>query len=218
MLLVLHIGAGLLSIGAGAVALCAAKGGQLHRRSGRVFAYAMFLMATTGSLVAVVRGQRLNTVMGVLTAYLVATALLALRRRGLALRWLEAAGMLVAFTVGLYDIALGFEIHSTPTGTIDGIPAAPAFVFGAVALLAAIGDARMIAAGGLTGARRIARHLWRMCFAMFIATGSFFLGQADEFPRSIRIIPLLAVPVLAVLLLLVYWMGRVLLTKRFRHA
>ncbi|MGH7468346.1 MAG: hypothetical protein ACRENP_10210 [Longimicrobiales bacterium] len=38
----------------------------------------------------------------------------------------------------------------------------------------------------LAGARRIARHLWRMCFGFWIATGSFFFGQMDEFPAGCR--------------------------------
>jgi hypothetical protein len=36
------------------------------------------------------------------------------------------------------------------------------------------------AGGGIFEAKRIARHLWRMCFAMFIAAGSFFLGRSNR--------------------------------------
>src|SRR5262249_40598328 len=55
------------------------------------------------------------------------------------------------------------------------------------------------------------RHLWRMSFAMFIATGSFFLGQAKLLPRPYRIMPLLAVPPLLPLALLAYWPARLAL-------
>ena len=44
-------------------------------------------------------------------------------------------------------------------------------------VLAAVGDLRMIRAGGIRGAKRIARHLWRMCFSFFVATGSFSSGR-----------------------------------------
>jgi hypothetical protein len=40
-------------------------------------------------------------------------------------------------------------------------------------LLAAAGDLRMLLRGGLFGAQRIARHLWRMCFGLFIARDLF---------------------------------------------
>jgi len=77
-----------------------------------------------------------------------------------------------------------------------------------------LGDVRVVTGRAPQGARRIARHLSRMCFAMFIATGSFFLGQAKVLPESMRIFPLLAVPVVLVLLLMVYWWVRVSFTKR----
>jgi hypothetical protein len=64
------------------------------------------------------------------------------------------------------------------------------------------------------GARKIARHLWRMCFALFVAAGSFFLGQADEIPAPLRIWPILFVLALTPLVLLLYWMWRV----RFRRS
>ena len=84
----------------------------------------------------------------------------------------------------------------------------PLFIFGIVALSGGAGDRRMINAGGIHGAARLRRHLWRMCFALLVAAGSFFLGQADEFPDALRITPLLAFPVLAVLATMVYWLRR----------
>ena len=53
-----------------------------------------------------------------------------------------------------------------------------------------------------------------MTFALFIATGSFFLGQADELPEALRIWPALYVLALAPLVFLLYWMWRV----RFRRS
>jgi hypothetical protein len=49
-----------------------------------------------------------------------------------------------------------------------------------------------------------------MCLALWIAAASFFLGQADVFPESLRIMPLLCTPVLLVILLMFYWLARVL--------
>jgi hypothetical protein len=51
---------------------------------------------------------------------------------------------------------------------------------GSVMLLAAAGDVRMLVRGGLSGTQRIARHLWRMCFGLFIAAGSFFMGPSNR--------------------------------------
>jgi hypothetical protein len=82
-------------------------------------------------------------------------------------------------------------------------------VIGTVILLASIGDLRAMRAGGLRGSRRLARHLWRMCFGLFIATGSFFLGQMRFIPESVRFVPVLLVLAFAPILSLVYWMWRV---------
>jgi hypothetical protein len=48
------------------------------------------------------------------------------------------------------------------------------FFIGSVMLLAAAGDVRMLVHGGVLGAKRTARHIWRLCFGLFIAAGSFF--------------------------------------------
>jgi hypothetical protein len=54
-----------------------------------------------------------------------------------------------------------------------------------------------------------------MCFALFIASGSFFLGQAQVIPEPLRIMPLLVVPAIAPLLAMVYWVWRIR-TRRTR--
>jgi hypothetical protein len=48
-----------------------------------------------------------------------------------------------------------------------------------------------------------------MTFALFIAAMSFFLGQAKVIPKPIRIGPLLAIPPLAALVVMIWWLWRV---------
>jgi hypothetical protein len=72
----------------------------------------------------------------------------------------------------------------------------------------------MIRAGGLRGNARTARHLWRMCIAMFIATGSFFAGQAKLFPDELRTPVLMFGPMLAVLATMAYWLVKLKRGKR----
>ena len=47
------------------------------------------------------------------------------------------------------------------TGKNAGIPAPVFFMFAAVALLATVGDLRLMRARRIQGPRRLARHLWR---------------------------------------------------------
>ena len=209
ILLPIHITAGLLAIAAGAVALFAAKGASLHRRSGMVFVVAMLTMTSSAVVMATFfHPNRVNVAAGLLTFYLVCTGLLTVRRPVEdARRWLTGL-MLLALGASAYAFALGFEARSGG-GRVDGIPSPPLFLFGLVGLIGGLSDARLLAARSIEGARRIARHLWRMTFALWIATTSFFLGQMRHFPLPIRKPALLAIPVILVLVLMVYWFVRV---------
>ena len=214
---VVHILAGSLALGFGYVALYAAKGAKLHRKSGMLFVYAILTMCAFGVLIAMVRGvaPAINVPAGVLSAYLVLTALITVRPPATASRWLDPALMLVALGVGLTMLTFGAEAVTSGRGR-DGMPAFPFFLFGVVGTVAAVGDVRMIRSGALRGASRLARHLWRMSFALFIAALSFFIGQAKVIPEPIRIYPLLALPVLTVLVSMFYWLWRLKIRRSLR--
>ena len=212
-----HITAGSLSLLAGYVALYASKGATLHRKSGMVFVYAMLTMSLFGMTIATVRGvaPAINVPVGLLTAYLVITSLTTIRPLPSGSRWIAIGGLLVAFGVFFTDLTFGIR-GVVNGGSGDGVPTFPFFIFALVALLGALGDLRIMRSGPLRGTRRIARHLWRMCFALFIAALSFFIGQSKVIPKPVRILPLLALPVLAVLVTMFYWLWRIRVRKSLR--
>jgi hypothetical protein len=102
---------------------------------------------------------------------------------------LGASGAYIGFSkhqtlnamVGGVLATYGVAAANSPTRSLGHYPAAAYFVFGSLALFFAAGDVRMLAHGGVSGTQRIARHLGRMCFGLFIATGSFFLGREQIF-------------------------------------
>jgi membrane protein implicated in regulation of membrane protease activity len=53
-----------------------------------------------------------------------------------------------------------------------------------------------------------------MCFAFFIATGSFFLGQQDVLPEAVRGSPALFVLAFAPLAVMLFWLFRLRVRKR----
>jgi uncharacterized membrane protein len=207
MILLIHILAGGVGLVAGYVALYAAKGAALHRASGIVFVAAMAVMGVTAAVISAVQGNEATLLGGLLAVYLVATALTAVRSATPGSRRVDAglAVLGLALSAGFFIVA---SRAFAGGGTTDGVPAPPLLVNAVVALLAGASDLRRIRTGPRGSAPRLARHLWRMCFALFLAAGSFFLGQADELPGAIRIVPLLAIPVLVPLAAIVYWMPR----------
>ena len=218
MLLPIHIIAGLVGLVSGAIALYAAKGARLHRKGGMIFVYAMLIVAITGTVMGSLISEMAAVLPGMLTFYLVFTSFLTVRRPVvLKFPWIDLGVMLVGLTVGIASIRFGLEALGGATGSTEGGLAFTYFMFGVVALLAVLGDVRVILAKGIQGAHRIARHLWRMCFALLLASISLFLGQTQVFPEPLRNSGLLPIPVLLLLLLMFYWLVRVLFTQWYRR-
>ena len=97
MLLPIHIAAGGLAIVLGAVALSVKKGGNIHRRSGLLFVYAMLVMGVSASILSVLKGRDVGNVFaGVLTAYFVGTALTTVRPVSSWTRFINVVALTVA--------------------------------------------------------------------------------------------------------------------------
>ena len=202
----LHILAGVLALMFGYVALYATKGATLHRKSGMLFVYAMVVMSLSGALMETLVTWRfsVNVVAGLLTFYLVTTALRTVSRRPRESFWIDRAAL------GLVLVVSVFAFISASNLARAGRPeTAPAFIFGLVGMLAAAGDIRMMRAGAVQGSPRVARHLWRMCFAMWVAAASFFWGPPRRIPEMLRIPALQAVAVLIPIAAMLYWLWRI---------
>ncbi|HSX59044.1 MAG TPA: hypothetical protein VLF18_02480 [Tahibacter sp.] len=205
-MIIVHIVAGSLALVAGMTALLARKGGVWHRQAGLVFAIAMLVMTSTGAVLAALKFERISIIAGVLTFYLVATGVLAVRKPVNESRGTLTVFMIVAFLIGLFGYGAGFDVAANPK-TAAWAPMF--FVFASVALLAAASDLRLLRRGSLQGTQRLTRHLWRMGLALTIANMSFFIGQATFIPAPFNHPLLRALPVLLSLGMTVYWVVRV---------
>lgn len=206
-ILLVHVTAGALALAFGYTALFAAKGMRLHRKSGTYFVAMMLVMAVAGLFVATVRGvaPAINVPAALLTIYLVVTALATVRPPVARARLLHLGAFLCASALGLSNLALGIDALGAGVGGM----VFPLFLFGAIALAGAKGDLGLLRSGRLEGARRLARHLWRMCTALLIAALSFFIGQSDELPETLRIFPLLVLPIVVALAAMIFWLRRI---------
>ena len=217
MLLPIHVVAGALAVVLGFTALFVKKGGTLHRRSGMLFVYAMLVMGTTASILEFQRSAAAtNLVAAILSLYFVGTALTTVRPPSRWTRAINVASLTVAVGLALAAILGGIQKVSNPGLSPGGVPfrtiGVMSFVLATVLLLAAAGDVRIMLSGMPRGGPRLARHLWRMCFALFIAAGSFFSIRervAKILPEPFTTGPMRALPILLLFGAMFYWLWRV---------
>ncbi len=215
LVLPIHVAAGGLALGLGAVALLAKKGGTTHRRSGLLFVYAMLVMGISASILGNVGG-------GVMTVYFVGTALTTVRPVSAWTRTFNVVVLTVVVGLALLTIVDGVKAFNSPGGFLNGVPFVMHFFLATVMLLAAAGDVRIMRFGVPRGGPRLARHLWRMCFGLFIAAGSFFSIRervAKILPEPFTTAPMRALPILLVFGAMFYWLWRVRGSRRLpvRH-
>jgi hypothetical protein len=171
---------------------------------------------TVAAITAPLVPQVANVPGALFTAYLVATAWATVRRRPGEVGVFEVGAFLVPAGAALAMAGFGWIGANDPKGLIDGVPFQAAVVMSVICALAAALDLRMILRGGLSGAPRIARHVWRMCAALLFAAASFFIGQQQVFPPALRGSPILILPVAAVAAAMIFWLVRVRFTGVFR--
>jgi len=217
MLLPIHIAAGGLAIILGAVALSVKKGGTIHRRSGLLFVYAMLVMGVSASILSLLKGRDGGNVFaGVLTAYFVGTALTTVRPVSSWTRLINAVGLTVAVVLAVGCVFRGVRLINTPGLDSGGVSFRTAgvmsLIIAALLVMAAAGDVGAMRFGMPRGGPRLSRHLWRMCFALFIAAGSFFSVQervARVLPEPFTTGPMRLLPILLIFGAMFYWLWRV---------
>jgi hypothetical protein len=95
-----------------------------------------------------------------------------------------------------------------------GSPAEDYLFLAGMGVVAVAGDATLLWRSSLSDRHRIARHLWRMCLGFFIAAGSAFTGPgAAAFSETVRQSGVLALPELAILLIMAFWLARTLFAR-----
>jgi len=112
-------------------------------------------------------------------------------------------------------VKFGIEALNSPSHLKDGEDASGYLFFGAIAVLSAALDLRLVI-GGIGNKHRIARHLWRMNLAMAIGIISVTPRLNRLAGHPIQSDALLVAPTLLALLFMVFWLWRVLATNRVK--
>lgn len=216
MLLPIHVATGGLAIVLGAVALTTRKGGPVHRRAGLAFVFSMAMMGISASILEAFKSPADkspgNMAAAFLTLYFVGTALTTVRPPGPWTMRVNVAALPVAIGLGILGLMDGIRAFNTPRGVLNGVPFFMHFFLATILLLAATGDIRQMWSGPLRGTARLRRHLWRMCFALFVAAGSFFSIRervAAVLPQPFTTPAMRVLPILLIFGSMFYWMWRV---------
>ena len=227
-MLVAHICAGTAGLLSGTAALSFRKGSPRHVLAGKVFVASMLTMAAGAVYLAVVKHQPNNVGGGIFTFYLILTAWLTARRRHRETSRLDWVVPLIPLTLGILAWNSGIKALRSHEDLPGGVPVGMHLFMASVMLLATAGDVRMLLHGGIVGTQRVVRHLWRMCFGLFIAAGSFFLGPSNRplrllttlklsqhLPSALFSTNLYLVLTVLPLALLIFWWVRVRFTNAF---
>ena len=210
----LHIAGGAVALAAGTVAVSVRKGRGVHAAAGFGFVVAMLVLSVTASVLGPFAEPAQSPVGGLVVCYFVATGWMAARRREGQPHVFEKIACAVVLAMAAAILWDGVQRAVAPPGQFPAPPPAAAVILlGALCLLAGLGDLRYLLRGALSQRQRISRHLWRMCFAFFIATGSFFLGQQDALPATVRGSALLFMPAFAPILVMLVALLRARLTN-----
>jgi uncharacterized membrane protein len=228
-ILIGHICAGTLGLLSGTAAMSFRKGSPRHAVAGRVFVASMLIMAVAALYLAVVRHEPNNIGGGIITFYLIGTAWLTARRRDGETSRFDWVVLLIPLALGTVTWMNGLRVVRSGASSQDGVPVGMTFFMGSVMLLAGAGDVRMLVRGGVRGTKRIARHLWRMCFGLFIAAGSFFLGPSNRPLRLLSAVglgqhlspalfstTLYLILTILPLIMLIFWLVRVRFTNAYQ--
>jgi hypothetical protein len=212
---VVHVAAGALGLVSGVAALSARKGSLLHRRAGTAFFVVMLTTALTGAYLGFTGGELANAVAGVVTAYLMVTSWVTIRRGEGEAGIFELGAFLFAAAGAVVACWAAFAAIRSGSALLGGIPYV---TIASIIALAALADLTVVLRRGLSGRQRVARHLWRMQLGFAAAVGSFFPGQLERFPQfiqDIRPIILLFIPFFAVIAAMLVWLILALATRRY---
>lgn len=220
---ILHIAAGSLAIVAGYTAAIAAKGERVHRLAGVAFIAAMLILTSVGVYLSIMLqgllpGEISNLAGGAFAFYLVLSAYMTVKRPAGTIGLYEKLLFLMPLGIGAMFLFWGIKAENSPNRTFDGYHPSMFFIFVVLSAFLAALDLRVLFKGGLTGAARIARHLWRMCFAFFFAAASFFIGQQKVMPVWMHGSKVLLVLGLAPLGFMLFWLVRVRIGNRFKSS
>ena len=199
-MLVFHIIAGSFVLLFGILALSAPKISNIHKWFGRMFLLSVLMMAASALFLSD------DPTIPITSIYFSATSWATVLRPEKKIKKKKKIAFIVIVILTTRYFVVALSTGSSFMSTMF-------FIFGSISLLAALLDLNMILRGGLSGAQRIARHLWRMIYALSGAVLSFAANTSNKWPEFINEYG----PNYFLIAIMLFWLIRVHFTKWFEN-
>ncbi|WP_157139090.1 hypothetical protein [Asticcacaulis biprosthecium] len=181
--------------------MAAPKGKTLHRAAGTCFFVTMILLCASGLWLSLARDILFTVYLSWLAFHAVVTGWATAASRHSFARVITYLSPLSSLTMMAGAVIGAFRAASAPDGMLNGLPPGAFLAIAGIACLISGLDGLFIFRSFHHGARRTARHGWRMGFSMFLASGIFFFGNTRFLPEALHHPVFLATPVLLVVCL-----------------
>ncbi len=195
-----HFWIGCLALACGLLAFAAPKGGRVHRSAGGVFVAAMILLSLSGLWLSLAREILFTVFLSFIALHAILTGWAAARPADTLGRLVTQSAGAASALLSLGALSGGIIAAGAPDGALNGLEPSAFHVLAAVSAVLCVFDWRYAMTPAPSRRRRLTRHLGRMGFSMFLATGIFFFGNSHVLPEAARTPALLSAPVLAVVL------------------
>ncbi|MEM6746015.1 MAG: hypothetical protein AAF608_01200 [Pseudomonadota bacterium] len=206
-----HFSVGCVCVVSGLAAFAARKGTRVHRAAGQLFVATMALLTASGLWLSIARDILFTVFLSALAFHAFVSgwgAVISTRPLG---QTIERAAPFVSALIAIGALCGGLCAAATPEGLLNDLPPAAFYAAAGISGVMCVLDTLFALKRPRSEQRRLTRHLWRMGFSFFLATGIFFFGNNHVLPAALRTPLFLSAPVLAVII----WTALYALRTRF---
>ena len=209
----IHTPAGTIGLVAASVSLFASKGGAVHRKAGAYFTISMLIMLISGFVAAFLKESNDDMFLSAVVIYTVFTSWLTAHHKNNETGFLEyvALGWITSVALAAFFMSENWR----QIGVTNTYPYVAGF-----AVFCAVGDVRNLHKAGLSGGQRVIRHVWRIGFSLIWAVLALtdkivkILGSnLNELPKE-QLLYIVAVPIVLILMIILYWIINILFFSR----
>ena len=208
-LLVVHIAAGAVALAAAVAALATAKGGRMHRLTGRVYTLAMATVFVTAIPLALIVSNLFLLIIAAFSFYLVFAGWRFARNRSGTAHWVDWTAVSI---LGL--TALAMWVYAGVIAAAGDAQWVTLALFGAIAGGLSLADFRFHRSTAKPGKRRIARHLTNMLAGTIATVTAVLVVNVDTDPVWLVWI----LPTVVITPLIVWWNVRIASPRGRRRA